>query len=281
MMNVIISNPKEFEEKKRAFIDGGKGKVHVLSDFDRTLTRAFYHGHKASSIISKLRGGKYLVKGYAEKAQALFDRYHPIEIDPKISIEDKSETMYEWWRAHKQLLIDSGFDKQTIKQCIVDTIDEDTLVFREGVKEFFGYLKNNRIPLVIMSSSLEDLIDEFMTQKGVYSDNVHVIANSFEYENGKAVRYKRIIHVFNKHEMEIKGLPVYDKLLERKNVLLLGDSLGDLGMIEGFPYDNLIKIGFLNQDVDENLEKYKKVYDVLVLNDGDFSFVNELLEEIK
>ena len=51
-------------------------------------------------------------------------------------------------------------------------------------------------------------------------------------------------------------------------------------MIEGFPYDNLIKIGFLNENVEENLESYKKSYDVVILGDGDFGFVNELIVEI-
>ena len=52
-------------------------------------------------------------------------------------------------------------------------------------------------------------------------------------------------------------------------------------MVEGFPYDNLIKIGFLNSDTEKNLEIYKKSFDVVIPNDGDLNFVNNLLEEIK
>ncbi|MBU2415738.1 hypothetical protein KKH86_00740 [Patescibacteria group bacterium] len=66
----------------------------------------------------------------------------------------------------------------------------------------------------------------------------------------------------------------------RKNVLLLGDSFGDTEMINGFDYDNLIKIGFLNENVKENLEEYKKNYDVVILNDGSMEYVNDLLNEI-
>jgi len=117
-----------------------------------------------------------------------------------------------------------------------------------------------------------------MKQQGILSENIHTIGNSFEFnKNGKAVGIKKIVHVFNKNEMSIKELPVYDKLLNRKNVILLGDSLGDLGMIEGFDHDNLIKIGFLNENIEKSLEEYKKNYDVVILNDGDFGFVNELV----
>lgn len=275
MDNVIISNPGEFDRKKKSFVDGGKEKIHVLSDFDRTLTRA-----SSGSIISRLSDERYLTEDYAPKYHALFDKYRPIETDLSIHQEEKNKKMYEWWKLSKELLIESGFDKPTIKRCINDVIKEDTLAFRNGIEEFFQYLRNNRIPLVIMSSSLEELINEFMKQKEVYSDNIYVIANSFEYENGKAVGIKKIVHVFNKHEMEVKDIPIYDELLKRENVLLLGDSMGDLGMIEGFPYKNLIKIGFLNENVKENLEKYKCDYDIVILNDGDFSFVNGLVKEI-
>jgi ATP-dependent Clp protease adapter protein ClpS len=51
-------------------------------------------------------------------------------------------------------------------------------------------------------------------------------------------------------------------------------------MIKGFDFENLIKIGFLNEKVKENLEEYKKVYDVLITNDSSMEFVNELLKEI-
>ena len=63
-------------------------------------------------------------------------------------------------------------------------------------------------------------------------------------------------------------------------MILLGDDLQDLGMVKNLDYDNLIKIGFLNENVDENLEKYKEGYDVVITGDGDFSFVNELIGEI-
>jgi len=69
-------------------------------------------------------------------------------------------------------------------------------------------------------------------------------------------------------------------LLKRKNVILLGDLVADVGMIEGFPYKNLIKIGFLNENVDERLKEFKKNYDVVIINDGDMNYVNELVGEI-
>lgn len=281
MDNIVISNQKEFDKKKRSFINGGNEKLHVISDFDKTLTRTFYKGEKSGSLISRLRNGKYLTRDYASKAHALFDKYHPIEIDPNISQERKSKKMYEWWKTHKELLIESGLDKKTIKKCVEEMIKKRIPDFKEGFIDFLNYLKDYNIPLVILSSSLEDLIEEFIKQKRVDYKNIHVIGNSFEFnENGKAIAIKRIIHVFSKNEANLKDLPIYDELMKRRNVILLGDSLGDLGMIKGFPYKNLIKIGFLNDNIEENLEKYKLGYDIVILNDK-FSFINNLMKEFR
>jgi 5'-nucleotidase len=51
-------------------------------------------------------------------------------------------------------------------------------------------------------------------------------------------------------------------------------------MVSNLKYDNILKIGYLNEKVEENMENYKKVYDVLILNDGSLEFVNNLLQSL-
>ena len=189
--------------------------------------------------------------------------------------------MEEWWKKHMELLVESGFDLKTLEKCVSDMIKEESLEFRAGAKELLKYLDKNKIPLVVISSSLGDLIKEYLREKGVFYNNINVIGNNFIFDKkGNAKGYEKIIHVFNKHEFEIHNLKIYSELLKRKNVILLGDSLGDLGMIEGFVYENLIKIGFLNENVENNLEEFKKNFDIIILNDGDFDYVNNLISEL-
>ncbi len=278
MKNVIIADKKEFERKKKIFSESGSEKIHVLSDFDKTLTKALYQGEKIGSLISRLRNGNYLTKEYAQAAHALFDTYHPIEIDSTISLEEKSKAMQEWWKKHKELLINSGVDRKTFSDCVKEMIETHIPELRDGALDFLTFLKNKKIPLIILSSSLEDLIKEFLLQKKINYENIHVVANGFTFDaDGKAKGIRRIIHVFSKNEASLHTLPFYDELLPRKNIILLGDSIGDLGMVEGFPYECLLKIAFLNDKTEENLEEYKKQFDVVILNDGSFEFVNEFL----
>jgi 5'-nucleotidase len=161
-------------------------------------------------------------------------------------------------------------------------VNEDEIQIRKYVLDFIDFLYDKKIPLVIMSAGLGDAVKLYLEKERRMYDNVHIISNFFEWgENGNALSVKQpIIHAMNKDEMTLEILPIYEELKTRKNVLLLGDGLGDLEMIKGFEFDNLISIGFLNENVDANLEKFKKEFDVVLIGDGDFKFVNDFIREI-
>jgi 5'-nucleotidase len=63
-------------------------------------------------------------------------------------------------------------------------------------------------------------------------------------------------------------------------VILLGDDLHDVEMIEGFDYNNLIKIGFLNERWDELLPVYQQNYDLIIPGDQGMEPINAILARI-
>jgi len=280
MENIIISDPERLKNLKMAISKDGAEKLHLLSDFDRTLTTAFVDGKGVHSLISILYNENYLSPDYRKKAQALYQKYYPIEIDPKIAREKKKKKMIEWWTKHFALLIKSGLNKNDLK----DIIDSGRVRLRQGCAELIDFLKSRNIPLVIMSASGVgiDPISMFLEKEGKLYDNIHIISNYYEWdENGNAIGVKEpIIHSLNKDETAIQNFPAFKEVKNRKNVILLGDILEDIEMVEGFDYDNLIKIGFLNEKTEENLEGYKRKYDVVILNDSSMDYVNQLLKEI-
>ena len=294
--NIVIPNPGELEKTKKAISEDGAEKLHVLADFDRTLTTAFVNGESIPSLISVLRDGNYLTTDYAQKAKELYAKYHQIEIDSKIPPEQKKKAMEEWWTTHFDLLIKSGLNKKDLES----VVETGKVKFRDGFADFIDFLKARNIPLVIMSSSGlgGDTISMYLEREGklgdelrssspsanarVY-DNIYIISNSYEWdENGSAIAVKEpIIHLMNKDETAVQDFPVvFDTIKNRRNVLLLGDNLEDIGMVTGFDYDNLIKIGFLNENIEENLEQYKRNFDVVILNDSSLNYINGLLKEI-
>lgn len=278
--NIIIPNPEKLATLKEAIRRDGAQKLHILADFDRTLTKAFFNDQSVPSLISVLRDGNYLTPDYAKKAQTLFAKYHPIEIDQKISKEEKKKAMNKWWRAHFNLLIKSGLKKSDIKK----VVESSKIKLRPGALEFIDILHCHNVPLVIMSSSGlgNDAISMLLEAVGRHYDNIYIISNSYEWdEKGRAIAVKKpIIHCMNKNEIVVRDFPAFAAVKNRKNVLLLGDSLEDIGMITGFDYYNLIKIGFLNEKVQENLAQFQKNYDVVITNDAPMDYVNNLLKEI-
>ncbi|MFZ5955350.1 MAG: hypothetical protein ACOYT4_02910 [Nanoarchaeota archaeon] len=279
MSSLIISDKKKYNELKRIFKEQGYGKIHVVSDFDKTLTKAYVNGNKIPGIIAQIRDGTYLSKDYAEKAHALFNKYHPLEISSTIPEEEKKQAMFQWWTEHFELLIKSGLNKKDLER----VVKEGPAEFREGVSEFLDFLNINKIPLIILSSSgLGNYIPMYLEKYNKNYDNINVISNLFEFDKqGYATKIKQpIIHALNKDEQAFRNFPIYKSIQKKKNVILLGDGIEDLKMISGFKFDNLIKFGFLNEDIESNLDLYKQNFDVLITNDGNFEAINKFFEEI-
>ena len=275
---IIITNPCEFEQKKAKLIFDGTTKIHIVSDFDKTLSKAFDKKNKMHSVIAQIREGKYLSEDYTKEAYKLHAKYNPIELSNIIPIEEKKKKMIEWWGTHINLIAKSGMNRK-----IANDIAKNKIILRKGSINFFKLIKAKKIPILILSAALGDIIEKLLKINKVNYSGIHTISNFFKFDKkGNVTGYKgKIVHSLNKNEFEIQNTAFYRKIKTRKNIILLGDTIDDLKMVEGTKYDELIKIGFLNENVKENFEHYKKAYDVVILNDGTMNFVNKLINQIK
>ncbi len=278
--NIIIPNPDKLNKLKEVIKTQGFEHLQILADFDRTLTQFFINGKKAPSLIAILREQKYLTPDYPDKAQALADKYYPIEIDPLISMEEKKIAMEEWWQQHFKLLVESKLTRKDVEQAMKFS----GVKLREGVSEFLESLKEKKIPLVIMSANGlgSESIEFFLQEINQLKDNIHIISNALIWdEAGKAIGVQEpIVHTFNKDETLLQNYSRLEEIKNKKNIILLGDTLGDADMARGFDYDNIIKIGFLNDNVKENLDGFEQAYDIIILDDGSFEYVNDFMTEI-
>jgi len=280
-MKIVINNPEKLKEKKDFFRQSGFDKVHVLSDFDRTLTYGSVDGVKTPSIISMLRDGKHLSEGYAKKAHALYDKYHIFENDLNIPEEKRKRMMKEWWDTHNALLAESELSRADLE----DIVENGHVRFREGVEDFLDFLHERNIPLVIMSASgCGDAVEMFFKKVGKNYSNIYYVTNQFEWDkNGRVVKAKEpVIHSLNKDETVLSDLPdVYGIVKNRKNVILLGDGLHDLDMVNGFDYENIISVGFQNSGEKEKTAEYSSQFDVVLQGDRGFKPVNDLMKELE
>ncbi len=278
MESVIIPDEIALRNKVSSCKKSGSGSLHVVSDFDKTLTKQFFNGKEHLSSIALIRQGNYLSREFVKKSYALFDEYYPYEVSNRLPLKDKIVKMQEWWEKHSNLLIEHGFNTQVIE----DIISKNKLELRDGSAEFFRSISEHSIPLLIFSAGLGNIIKGFLSRKNFMTSNVHLIANFFDFDDsGKAVSFRKpLIHTFNKNEIQVTHEPYRKEISKRKNVILLGDSIGDIGMAEGIKHDTMIKVGFLNDKVDSNIKIFKENFDVVITNDGPMNYVNELLSKI-
>ena len=251
--------------------------LHVVSDFDRTLTKCFVNGKKIPSTIALIREGGYLTDDYPRKAFTLFDTYHPIEVDDSLDFEYKYLKMKEWWEEHERLLVASGMCRAVVD----DIISKYPKMFRDGSLEFLKLLYEKEIPILIFSSGNGNIIEGALEKENALFSNIHILSNTFNFDSdGKATGYKNeVIHILNKSETAIEDK--YKMLISnRPHVLLLGDSLGDLGMVDSLHSSIIIKIGFLNEHP-EKLELYKSKFDIVITEDGSMDEVLSLFNRIK
>lgn len=280
MDNIIYSDKKRVKKILKNIWKDGVEKLHLLADFDRTLTKAFLNGKMRPSLISVLRSEWYLSEDYRKEAYELFDYYNPIETNPNISIDIKIKEMSDWWHKHLNLLVKTWLNINDIKKISTSW----NIEFRNWTKDLLENLKKNKIPLLIISANWlwKDSIELYLESEKRLFDNIYIISNTLEWDiKWNAIWYDpRVIHSFNKWETVLEDFPeIYNKIKERKNVILLWDSLWDPHMIDWFNYDNLLKIWFLNDKIEELLPIYLEKYDIVITWDWDMFFLNNFFEK--
>jgi cytosolic 5'-nucleotidase 3 len=260
------------KEKIEALRVAGIENLHIICDFDRTLTSL----KKGGSSFSPVRRLGFLSEEYGEKAMQLFYHYHPFELDPLIPHDEKSQIMHEWWEAQFHLMIQSGFHKEHLKLMR----GQNFIELRNGVREFMKDVAELNIPMLILSAGFGDMIEILLEENKLYTPNVHVVANFMEYdETGAAIAYAPpIIHGLNKCEQELG--PYRSSVENRKNVLLVGDMLGDANMANGLPHDTVLKLGFFNSMEEETRPHYLEAFDLVIEKDESWGSVQSVFDQI-
>ncbi len=276
-----IHTSSHVKEKIHTMQIWGAKNLHILADFDRTLTKWFYEGKPISSIASFLYEDGNMSDEYKGEWKALFDHYYPIETDHTIDIEEKKLAMDTWREAHLRLMIKHKLSHKDIEK----VVSHKELQLRQGANIFFDLLFTHEIPTIIMSASGigYDSIWLFLEKKWISQKYIDVVSNAFIWsDDGYVVGRKwPVIHSMNKSETTIHKFPiVYKKISTRKNVILLWDSLHDIEMVDGFAYDTMLSIGFCLSDNKEVRDLFIQTYDIVIFDDGDMWYPLQILQQI-
>jgi len=254
---------------------GGPANLQIITDFDYTMSRAHKGGAPVDCSWGVLENYSKLPLTYTEKVKILRDKYYPIEVDPSIPVDKKIPLMSEWYTKANLLLAESGVRADWFSVMV----SESNCELRDSTDQLLSCLHRENIPLIVLSAGIGDLIQEILSHFKVLYDNVRIVSNFLEFDSktGSVLGLKTdpCIHMYNKRAPSQEGLE------QRKNIILIGDSIGDVSMADGIQGINVsLKIGFLNKNVEGNLPLYLDKFDVVLVDDQTMNFPMAIIEDI-
>ena len=259
-----------WREKLKQFQADGPNRLLVVSDWDRTLTRATAEDGRDQSTCSVIANSGHLGPAFGRRYRELFDRYLGIERASDIPGREKLPHLRQWWTRQFDLLLEYKFNIRIIHRIV----GENRPRLREGARRFFCCLHACGIPLIIVSAGIRQIIEARLASIGVPTANVVLIANVLDFDTkGDAVAYNTpLIHSLNKSGAGAASFP------GRRNLLLLGDTLEDINMAAGISHESLLSFAF---PVDcDHVEDFRFKYDVVLAPEASLAPVNAVLNDV-
>lgn len=239
------------------FAEAGTASLHIVYDFDRTLTVS--HPETQEDVTTWHILDKHLSDEGHARCQELFKKYRALELEDRLTERDAAE----WWNASLQLYVD---ERVNIKQVDADFLARASI--RPGTVELFALCKKYGVPNVIMSAGIRDVIDMWAQKYAI--DPALVLSTALKLDSeGVIVGWDKdtLVHVLNKHEAGHKDLTAIRAV--RPNVIVIGDGMTDADMAEGD--DNVLRIRIFDPRPDE-------VVDIEAVRQKTFTRFDALLE---
>ena len=216
-----VKDKPRVENLLNTLIEGGFEKLQFVIDFDHTLTKTKNErGESLDCSWGVMENSPLLSEEYTKECNAIRAHYLPIELDPKMSIEEKIPHMVAWYTEANKALQKSGVHKKDFS----DMVKASNVEFRDGSNDMLNFLLKAEIPVLVLSAGLGDLIVAILQNKGAYHPNLKVVSNFLAYDDDDRVvgLDGDIIHVYNKNESAIHDSD-YFKILQvaylLKNIL--------------------------------------------------------------
>ncbi|GMR54545.1 hypothetical protein PMAYCL1PPCAC_24740, partial [Pristionchus mayeri] len=281
--HVKVKNMERALGKISKMIEGGADELLVISDFDHTMSRAYDEKGERCWTTHGVFDNAVEMADLAAKCKELSAHYLPIEFDGNMTMEEKIPHMEAWWRQSHDAIVAKGVHRSVLEHLVLNS----NVRLRDNAASLMAHLETARVPLVMFSAGIGDIISIFLAQRlGAVPANMHLISNMMTYDEKKVVSgFKEpLIHTFNKNGSVINKEEVnfFHEMRKRDNVILMGDSMGDLHMdvgVENHKESDTLKIAFLNKK-DHLLDFYFDRYDIVIIDDQSMDVPRQIMDAI-
>lgn len=242
---------------------------YVIMDFDKTMTTM-----DSDDSWTVIQNPNILNPNLSIDSMKLAKKYCPLEMDYTLSFEVKSSYMLDWYTKVIGLYYKYGLTYDKLVACVKC----GNIKLRDGLTELLSYFHTNKIPVIIVSAGIGNVITQVLEQHHCLYDNIHIISNFFPFEHNRLLPFHNpIIHTCNK---KITTLPdtFQKQISDREFILLFGDFIEDIHMVPKESLNQTISFGFLEKNVEENLKFYQNAFDVVLTDHSSFHEVRSILD---
>ena len=298
MENIICEN---LNIKIENFIkNSNKSNTIVLTDFDYTISKRFNENsneqlYSTYDFINYSKIGEKI--NLNERNTELRKYYLPLETDTSLELNQRISIIKEWFIKSLHLYMECKFTYKDLENMIEEGLSKkNKFFFKDFFIEYFDKLIKLDFPIIIVSGGIKEIID-ILFKKYIKNyeelkknNKIIILSNYFNYNkfSGEVESFdlKNLIFTFNK-SISVKNL-IDNKFKNIKYVITLGDHLNDIDMVNdlNISKENILFIGFINiknniseEEKNNMINLYKKVYDVNILNDS-YLYIIELLKKI-
>jgi len=185
---VRIKDPDYLLGVFKEIIEGNSEKLQVISDFDQTLTKDHEDGERCLTTFGIFHSVPQLPDGYSSQSTALYHKYHPFEVHPELTVEEKTPYMVQWYKESEQLLAGADVTSDGLKSHVYSS----KTCFRDGSVDIFNALKKAEVPVLVFSAGVGDVVHHALQKHEMLLENVRIISNflSWDKESGKLGGFK-------------------------------------------------------------------------------------------
>uniref|UniRef100_A0A6B2FYM7 5'-nucleotidase n=1 Tax=Myxobolus squamalis TaxID=59785 RepID=A0A6B2FYM7_MYXSQ len=255
--NIHISNINNFK----------KILLKIRKDSHENRTVSSYRSNDGQLVYTSfqtLLSHKDEIYHMSQKENDLREKYVWIEFSKEFCLEEKIPHMIEWWSKANDIIIESGISRDEV----AEAAKCPKLIIREGFVDLIKTFNNHKIPVMIASAGAGDIVYHKIKNE-IGHENIEFCSNFLTYDENDIVNgiSQPIIHSYNKHVITEIKKNYFEKQKLRKNIIVIGDSIGDVHMIKPMPIEILpLKIGFINFDSEILIESYLTEFDIILID---------------
>lgn len=280
---VLIRSLDSLKKKLEVIKADGPFKLSIISDYDDTLIKSS-HKNSAFNSFQTLEHPNVIGPELYERLLKARKLYEPLEIDPKLSPEEKMKHMIEWRRLSLKAFVDKKLMKEEIKEATV----KGKLYFRFGTVKFLKTIVDAKLKLHIVSGGIKGVVTESL--RLLESQNNFKLQDTITYlmtpdiydKKGVLVGFgEPMILTGNKQEYVTHELcPLIHK---ENNMIIMGDLVEDSWVAKNLELKTIISIGFIREKESYREDQMKSIinaYDIVIGNDGNMVHATEILRYV-